>query len=132
MNSFLLNPFSPLRDDLRRKFIPLMGDDSKEILNYAYHSNANRPSGETVFKKLLSSDLSTKRPIILRADEINPKIKLSFLYASNSWLYREEEESIKKAFPDHQIHYKIIENAGHHLYSDNAEEFNECINNLEE
>lgn len=109
-----------------------MGEDSKEILNYAYHSNANRPSGETVFKKLLSSDLSAKRPIILRADELDPKIKLNFLYASQSWLYREHEESIRKAFPDHKIDYRIIQNAGHHLYSDNAEEFNLRINNLEE
>lgn len=109
----------------------MMGEDSKEILNYAYHSNANRPSGETVFKKLLSSDLSARRPIVLRANELDIKIKLNFLYASQSWLYREEEENIRKAFPHHQISYKVIANAGHHLYSDNAEDFNHEINNLE-
>lgn len=121
-----------VRDDLRRKFVPLMGDDSKEILNYAYHSNANRPSGETVFKQLLRSDLSAKRPIMLRVNELNPKIKLNFLYASGSWLYREKEDAIRKALPNHQIDYKIIQNAGHHLYSDNAEEFNDAINTLED
>ena len=128
----ILNRLSVLpRDDLRRKFIPLMGEDSKEILNYAYHSNANRPSGEIVFKKLLQSDLSTKRPIIMRARELDPKIKLNFVYASQSWLYREEEDNIRKVLPNYQIDYKIIQNAGHHLYSDNAEEFNDYINNLE-
>ena len=129
-------PYGPrlmsVRDDLRRKFVPLMGDDSKEILNYAYHSNANRPSGETVFKQLLRSDLSAKRPIMLRVNELNPKIKLNFLYASGSWLYREKEDAIRKALPNHQIDYKIIQNAGHHLYSDNAEEFNDAINMLED
>ncbi|KAI3479202.1 hypothetical protein L1887_58791 [Cichorium endivia] len=40
------------------------------------------PSGETVFKKLLSSDLSARRPIVLRANELDIKIKLNFLYAT--------------------------------------------------
>lgn len=110
-----------------------MGEDSKEILNYAFHSNANTPSGETVFKNLCNSELAAKRPIILRAqlNEFDQKLKLNFLYARQSWLYREEEETIKKVFPNNQINYKILSNAGHHLYSDNAEDFNDYINNLE-
>ena len=128
-------PYGPrlmsVRDDLRRKFIPLMGEDSKEILNYAYHSNANRPSGETVFRQLCNSEIGAKRPIIKRANELNTNIKLSFLYASQSWLFREEETNLRKLFPNNKLDYKIINNAGHHLYSDNHEAFNEYINNLD-
>lgn len=143
--SFFFNPLSIIRvtgpwgnrlvsyrDDLRRKFVPLMGEDgSKEILNYVYHCNAGKPSGESVFKKLCTPQLSAKRPIILRANEISKDIKLNFVYANRSWLLREEESKLREIFPEHKLDYKIIEDAGHHVYSDNAPDFNEYINNLE-
>lgn len=99
--------------------------------SYIYHCNAAKPSGETVFKKLCTNEIAAKRPFVQRADELSSDIKLNFLYASQSWLKREDEETIKKLFSNHTLDYKIIENAGHHLYSDNAPEFNEYINNLE-
>jgi len=129
-------PYGPrlmsVRDDLRRKFIPLMGDESREILTYAYHCNANKPSGEAVFKQLLGEFANPARPMIFRANEINKNIKINFLYAAESWLLREEEENLRKEMPDHKIDYQILKNAGHHLYSDNADGFNDYINNLEE
>ena len=120
-----------VRDDLRQKFIPLMGDESKEILNYAFHCNANKPSGEQVFKQLLGDFASPKRPMIKRANEISTNIKLNFIYARQSWLHREEESELRKLLPNHKIDYKVLENAGHHLYSDNADDFNMYLNNLE-
>ena len=84
-----------------------------------------------MFKKLCTKELSATRPIIQRADELNKDIKLNFLYANQSWLFREEEETLKTLFPNHKLDYKVLDNAGHHLYSDNAPDFNGYINKLE-
>lgn len=89
-------------------------------------------TGEEVFKELLGKEwASPKRPIIHRATEWSTKIKINFLYAKNSWLQREQESDLRKLLPNHKLDYKILDQAGHHLYSDNAEDFNSYINNLE-
>lgn len=143
MHAANINPMGPIRvsgplgrllvssgNELKTKFKSKLGADASEMLNYLYHCNASSPSGELIFKQLCTSKLNVKRPIILKAGEFSPEIKLSIIYGQQSWIYKESEEELKKRFPANQVSYKVIEEAVHHVYSDKPSEFNSYINGL--
>ena len=143
MHMAKINPMAPMRvsgplgkllisnqDELKKKFEPMLGAEAREITNYLYHCNALKASGELIFKQLCTSELNVKRPIILRASEFDPQIKLSIIYGQLSWIHKESEENLKKRFPANQLDHKIIAEAGHHVYSDKPSELNSYINSL--
>ena len=143
MHQCNINPMMPMRasgplgklmisnkDEIRKKFEPKLKADATEMAVYLYHCNASKASGERIFKQLCTSELNIRRPILLKAGEFNPQIKLNIIYGQHSWIYKETEEDLKKRFPGNQVEYKIIDEAGHHVYSDKPFELNSYINSL--
>lgn len=119
------------RDYIKKKFEVKLGEkDSNEILIYFYQCCAGKASGELVFKRLCTSELTAKKPLISRANEMPSKLRLTFVFGKDSWIYREKEDDIKKIFPNNEIDYKIIEGSGHHTNTDQPNLFNSYINSL--
>ncbi|KAH9421631.1 hypothetical protein DERP_009034 [Dermatophagoides pteronyssinus] len=65
-------------------------DEPCVFLNYIYHCNAqSRPSGEIAFKKLCTSTGWARLPILDRIQDLDPRITLTFIYGSRSWIDRQ-------------------------------------------
>jgi len=97
------------------------------VTNYIYHLAAQPPSGETAFAKLFGPGAWAHQPLC----ELLPNLKLSqftMLYGNQSWM---DPTPAKKLRDDlqhtHLIHIHTIFDAGHHIYTDNAEEFNSLV-----
>ena len=57
-------------------------------------------------------------------------VKLNVLYGSNSWMTHLVEEDFRQAGVAGEVEVKYIQGAGHHIYSDQAEEFNNSLSKL--
>ena len=120
------------------------GTELNLISDYLYHISAAPGSGEYSLNALLkviyinkshinlsptikvkSSGVYAREP--LDADLHVLKMPLLVLYGDNDWLYYSSiHDDIKKweKASGMKMKCKIISNAGHHLYLDNANEFN--------
>lgn len=138
----LASPFNPLavvraagplgpglikrfRGDLREKFSDLFDDDT--ILNYIYHCNAQRPSGESAFKCLSVSFGWAKNPMISRIADIDKTVPMTFIYGGETWMDTECGYRTKDLRSDSYVDVKIIRGAGHHVYADEANKFNNLM-----
>ncbi|CAL4104370.1 unnamed protein product, partial [Meganyctiphanes norvegica] len=145
----ILQPFNPLfivrtagplgpkllknaRPDLIRKFAPLVQNAEEVIPNYLYHCNAQDPSGETAFHNLMSGFGWAKHPMINRIDALRKGVPITLIYGSRSWVDREPGFEIKYNRKDSFVDVQVISGAGHHVYADRAEVFNELVSNLAE
>ena len=57
-------------------------------------------------------------------------VRLQVLYGSNSWMTHLSAADFREAGLAGPVEVKYIEGAGHHIYSDQAEEFNTILNKL--
>ena len=79
---------------------------------------------------------SKNKKIVHSASQVSPhltsriSVKLNVLYGSNSWMTHLEEEDFRQAGVAGEVEVKYIEGAGHHIYSDQAEEFNNSLSKL--
>ncbi|AET40315.1 uncharacterized protein Ecym_5577 [Eremothecium cymbalariae DBVPG len=103
--------------------------DTNELMNfhqYAYNNFKAKGSGEYAMMKILAPGALARVPLLsqlpgaLKCDSL-------WMYGSNDWMSKEAgciivEELQEKS--DYRAEYKIVNNAGHHLYLDNPEEFN--------
>lgn len=66
--------------------------------------------------------------MIGRISEVPPKINLSFIYGSKSWVDRTAGFEIQKTLTDRNISIDVMNGAGHHVYADDVQEFNRLVN----
>lgn len=118
------------RPDIKRKFEGLFGTEHADlILDYIYHCNAqDNPSGELAFKSLTAGLGWAKYPMIQRIAELHPDINLTFIYGARSWIDRQPALQIKCLLSDRSVDVHVIQGAGHHVYADKHELFNELVN----
>lgn len=118
------------RPDIKEKFESLFGpEDADLILNYIYHCNAqDNPSGELAFKSLTSGLGWAKFPMIQRIADLHPDINLTFIYGARSWIDRQPALQIKCLLSDRSVDVHVIQGAGHHVYADKHELFNDLVN----
>ncbi|KAL3288218.1 hypothetical protein HHI36_002668 [Cryptolaemus montrouzieri] len=127
-----LGPFGPwliqkLRGDITNKFDDIF-DDKSIIPNYIYHCNAQNPTGETAFHHMIQGFGWAKNPMIHRVKNLKNEISITMMYGSNTWMHNLAEK-VKEIRPDCSVDVQIIENAGHHIYADQYDQFNEVIVN---
>ncbi|KAI2805894.1 hypothetical protein RDWZM_009440 [Blomia tropicalis] len=135
------------RSDIRKKFAQLQqhstsseGVDNGEqtgatkpnrtITDYIYHCNAQLPpSGEIAFQKLLHSTGWPRKPMLERIGELGKHITIDFIYGSVSWIDWETGEKVKRQLSPNgeRVKVHVIEGAGHHVYADKPNEFNQLI-----
>lgn len=143
----ILQPFNPLsvirtagpwgprilknaRPDLIRKFSGMVKDAEEVIPNYLYHCNAQNPSGESAFHTLMAGFGWAKYPMIQRMDSLRKGLPITLIYGSRSWVDHDPGFQIKYMRRDTFVDVQVIQGAGHHVYADRAQTFNNIINTL--
>ncbi|VDP20788.1 unnamed protein product [Soboliphyme baturini] len=119
-----------VRPDLGRKFF---SDPVKQqsLFDYVYHCNALPPSGEVAFSTISVPFGWAKRPMISRIEKIREDIPLTFIYGSRSWVDCGPGYTTKYQLrPYSYVRVEIIRGAGHHVYADQSEAFNDLINEI--
>lgn len=116
------------RKDLSRTF----GDD---FLNYIYHCNAQKPTGELAYYSMQHYFAWAKHPMLNRlSSELSPTVPITVVSGSRSWLHMGQTEGIRT--PDRiaesrqgsYVDVKYVEGAGHHVHADCPVEFNQIVN----
>jgi pimeloyl-ACP methyl ester carboxylesterase len=73
----------------------------------------------------------SKNPMIKRFHNLDDNLPVWFIFGKNSWIKSIYGEKAARIRSENSATYvKVIENAGHHVYADRPDEFNEYINSL--
>ncbi|GAB1608735.1 protein ABHD4-like isoform X1, partial [Argonauta hians] len=113
------------RSDLQLRFSKLFDDDT--ILDYLYHCNAQTPSGESAFRTMTIPFGWAKNPMIARIGELDRSVPMTLIYGSRSWITSHTGQDVKYLRPHSYVDVQVIQGAGHHVYADRCEEFNELV-----
>lgn len=115
------------RKDILRKYEKAVEDETV-IAQYIHQCNSARPAGEEAFRNLLDGGPWAKHPIGERVlTGIKDDIPITFLYGEKSWMDNKYGAIIKEARPNSYTHIESVPFAGHHVYSDNALDFNQFV-----
>ncbi|KAI8900731.1 Alpha/Beta hydrolase protein [Globomyces pollinis-pini] len=108
------------------RFKHLDNEEAKDLENYIYHISAQPGSGEYALARLLLPGAWPRKPLHPRLP--NLKMPTTFIYGDIDWM---NHEYALKAVPDMKTPVKVVvvENAGHHLYLDNPDAFNQSVLN---
>ena len=84
-------------------------------------------SGETAFFSISSIGFAN-RPLNRRIQAMCPEVPITILYGSDSWVVKFYDfNTVKKLLKESYITINEITNASHHLYADQADEFNRLV-----
>lgn len=115
------------RKDILKKYEKAVEDEGV-IGQYIHQCNSATPSGEHAFRNLLHRGPWAKFPMGERVlTGMKSDIPITFLYGEKSWMDNKYGEIIKEARPNSYTQIVIIPFAGHHVYSDNALDFNQSV-----
>lgn len=84
-------------------------------------------SGETAFRNMTIPYGWAKNPMILRIAEIKDNIPMTVVYGSRSWMDHTSGYSVKYLRPNSRVSVHVIKGAGHHVYADQKEAFNDIV-----
>lgn len=124
MGPYLINK---LRPDLKRKFLPIVAENDV-VSDYIYHCNAQTPSGEAAFRYMNTNLGWAKQPIIPRLGNLSPNVPITFIYGARSWIDRRPGVQLQQERKN--VNMETIAGAGHHVYADHADKFNEIVNRI--
>lgn len=101
--------------------------DPSIFSQYIYHSNNNNnPSGEAAFHRMTVVGPWPLHPIGERLKKgLDDSIPVTFMYGQNTWINNIYAKLIKDQRKNAKL--IIVEGAGHHIYTDNAPEFNRIV-----
>uniref|UniRef100_A0A3Q3WND2 (Lyso)-N-acylphosphatidylethanolamine lipase n=1 Tax=Mola mola TaxID=94237 RepID=A0A3Q3WND2_MOLML len=119
----LVNRFRP---DFKRKFEDMFDDDT--MTQYIYHCNAQTPSGEVGFRAMSESLGWAKRPMLQRVHLLPPSMPLTMLYGAQSWVDSSSGDRVVEI--RNHVRTRLINNASHHVYADQPEEFNRVVESI--
>ncbi|KAM7401280.1 hypothetical protein PAMA_005458 [Pampus argenteus] len=121
----LVNRFRP---DFKRKFEDVFDDDT--MTQYIYHCNAQSPSGEVGFRAMSESLGWAKRPMLQRVHLLPPSVPLTMLYGAQSWVDSSSGDKVVQIRSQAHTKVLLINEASHHVYADQPEEFNRVVKNI--
>lgn len=119
-----------MRPDIMRKYEDLVGPGSSLVSDYIFHCNGHSPTGETAFHRLMSGFGWANKPVLPRLKDLSSDVRMKVLYGSQSFITHLNEEDFKSNGVKANIKVAFIENAGHHIYSDQYKHFNETVNHF--
>lgn len=116
-----------VRPDLLQKYQSIV--DPATFSQYIYHSNNNNnPSGEAAFHRMTVVGPWPLHPIGERLKKsLDEEIPVTFMYGANTWINNIYAKIIKEQRKNSYTNLIIVEDAGHHIYTDNAPEFNRLV-----
>ncbi|MCI4390946.1 hypothetical protein PGIGA_G00128580 [Pangasianodon gigas] len=121
----LVNRFRP---DFRSKFEDLFDDNT--ITEYLYHCNAQTPSGEVGFRAMCGSLGWAKKPMIQRVNLLPSSMPITMVYGARSWVDSSTGTHVAQIRGKSPTRVVLIDDASHHVYADQPEEFNQVVENI--
>ncbi|GAB5576992.1 1-acylglycerol-3-phosphate O-acyltransferase ABHD5 isoform X1 [Prionailurus iriomotensis] len=125
---FGLSLVQRLRPDFKRKYSSMFDDDT--VTEYIYHCNVQTPSGETAFKNMTIPYGWAKRPMLQRIGKMHPDIPVSVIYGARSCIDGNSGTSIQSLRPHSYVKTIAILGAGHYVYADQPEDFNQKVKEI--
>ena len=125
---FRLSLVQRLRPDFKRKYSSMFEDDT--VTEYIYHCNVQTPSGETAFKNMTIPYGWAKRPMLQRIGGLHPDIPVSVIFGARSCIDGNSGTSIQSLRPKSYVKTIAILGAGHYVYADQPEEFNQKVKEI--
>ncbi|XP_050421932.1 (Lyso)-N-acylphosphatidylethanolamine lipase [Adelges cooleyi] len=119
-----------LRSDILKKFEPVLGEKTTHVGEYIYQCNSQRPTGESAFHSLLTGFGWAKNPMIKRVQNINNNVPITFIYGQDTWMDQSIADIVKKERLNGIVNIEKIPNAGHHVFADQFEAFNDLVNKI--
>eukprot|EP00026_Physarum_polycephalum_P009685 Phypoly_transcript_09818.p1 GENE.Phypoly_transcript_09818~~Phypoly_transcript_09818.p1 ORF type:complete len:410 (+),score=50.01 Phypoly_transcript_09818:121-1230(+) len=114
------------RPDLPAKFGHLH-NSPEVVVNYVYHINAQSPpTGEQGFSILTESLGWAKNPLINRLTALPASVPATFIYGKHTWMDKEAGAALSQSMAGPTTLLEVS-NSGHHLYIDNAPDFNAAV-----
>jgi len=97
------------------------------VLNYVYHINAQSPpTGEQGFSILTESLGWAKNPLMNRLSALPSSVPATFIYGKHTWMDKQAGVTLSKSMAGPTTVLEVSE-SGHHLYIDNAPDFNNAV-----
>ncbi|TSP09058.1 Protein ABHD4 [Bagarius yarrelli] len=129
----LAGPWGPglvhrVRPDFRRKFENLFDDNT--ITEYLYHCNAQTPSGEVGFRAMCGSIGWANKPMIHRVHLLPSSLPVTMVYGALSWVDSSTGNHVAQIRGQSPTRLVVIDDASHHVYADQPEEFNKVVENV--
>ncbi|XP_060748028.1 1-acylglycerol-3-phosphate O-acyltransferase ABHD5 [Tachysurus vachellii] len=126
----LAGPLGPLllqtlRADFKQRFSGVFEDDT--VHDYLYHLNAQTPSGETAFRNMTVPYGWAQQPMIYRVGMLDPTIPVYIICGSRSCIDGESGQTIREMRPNSQTDIIVIRGAGHYVFADQSDDFNEVV-----
>jgi len=119
-----------LRPDIMRKFEDLLGTGNTTLIaDYLYHCNAQDPTGEAAFNSLTTGFIWPKLPLLPRLNGVDKSVALQVFYGANTWMTHLEESDFLESGVEASVDVKYFEDAGHHVYADQYNLFNQALDN---
>lgn len=107
-----------------RRFPELSPVESSKLRDYGYHISARKGSGEYGLHCILGVGAWAHKPLLERAHLI--RVPTTFLYGQHDWM-DPNAGRIASTMINAPSAAKVISHSGHHLYLENAPEFNEEV-----
>ncbi|CAG9765836.1 unnamed protein product [Ceutorhynchus assimilis] len=116
-----------MRGDIARRYSDSF-ENTDVITEYIYQCNSQYPSGETAFHSFVKGFGWSKNPMVHRFDMIHESTPITLLYGEHSWIDPSSGFILREQREDFSyVNIDVIQDAGHHLYSDQPEIFNKCV-----
>ncbi|XP_029445241.1 1-acylglycerol-3-phosphate O-acyltransferase ABHD5 isoform X2 [Rhinatrema bivittatum] len=122
---FGLSLVQRLRPDFKRKYSSMFDDDT--VTEYIYHCNVQSPSGETAFRNMTIPYGWAQRPMLQRIDQMHPDIPITVIYGARSCIDGNSGSTIQSLRPNSYVKTIAIRGAGHYVYADQPEDFNQKV-----
>ena len=103
--------------------------DSAENCNDLTVINLGLHTFYSVFNFSLCDDFFwSKSPMLPRLSKLRKDLTVTFIYGADSWIYQVTHDDLSENIgADHGMKINTIQDARHHVYADQYEEFNSII-----
>nr|XP_055057406.1 (Lyso)-N-acylphosphatidylethanolamine lipase-like [Misgurnus anguillicaudatus] len=102
------------------------------MTQYIYHCNAQSPSGEVGFKAMNESFGWAKRPMVQRVNLLTATLdaRHHVVIGALSWVDSSTGNTVVQIRGKSPTTIILIEDASHHVYADQPEEFNRTVQGI--
>jgi pimeloyl-ACP methyl ester carboxylesterase len=100
-----------------RRFKMLPKDELRAVEKYLLHINLLPGSGEYAIFHILHPDIIARSPLCTRLEQL--EVPISFYYGAYDWMNSNGANELMRRSPQ-SIEVKVTDDAGHHLYMENA------------
>lgn len=117
-----------------RRFASSLADEQerKRFANYLHAISVAPGSAEFAMNTLMFPGAWARAPLMDRLKSLSPKVPVVFLYGDRDWMNpAHAKELIERArmFGHEQMSLEIVPDAGHYLFIENPQKFNEIFLN---